>query len=776
MAAGGVPMSKRSSQSSQVGLFSEQISEQIGRLRVLAGGEAERAGVVATKRAVMATRLLAGSARILHVQILPDFLNELLAWLQRIEATGRPSTPSQAMILEGVIAFEEELMRHLEKHSGDDLDLSIFEEEMDELRGLIRENSKRLASGAEPPMPQAQELAPEPERVERPQFDDAPPFVPSPKPDPVPPEEELLQPEPFPLEEEAPAPIEVESPPEPVFEEEEVPPPEAVVEPGAPAVTEPPAEESVAKALETIADFLGALDTENADRLRSDHEFVRQLQRLQGATEDMLPHDLAAGAAHEAPLDREQATEHTAPIHPIPEPEALLPSSEDPLAHSLEETLHVLVQRFPGRLEAKVDGVGGELVPGLRERAEKILQQLLEDAFEILLQMFHEDDAPEVARLEVKLERRDRRLRLSVRDNGPSLGDSPALEHADPLGLYRGLRRARGTIEELRGLINVEPGDRPGTRFVLSLPLDATRPLVRVIDLMRAKAALPGLLTEEYLSTEGLLFHRDTDGEHFMLHGQPVPLVDLANYVPGLNPLAEDAPGIAIVGSVEKRIGIYCYGLGPGEENPHFEEAVDGWQIVSAKAVEVEGRKIPLLSVARLLELRMQMPTMDEAGSVQDPMLDAYVPSDDEVTVAILPVELPEQPVSEPVPVPTELPSGKMSWEALLVNQSEFRRRELARILEERGYQVTVVEDLGAGLDYLEQHLVHLVVTDLRLGDKGAKGLTEFRTEHPELPVVLTSSVAREYAEELARRTGVSACWLEPYHATDLDRILSGRA
>jgi CheY-like chemotaxis protein len=537
-------------------------------------------------------------------------------------------------------------------------------------------------------------------------------------------------------------------------------------EPAPPAETPP--EASVAKAIGTLADYLSSLEPEDMERLRGDHEFMRQLQRLQGSTGGVM-----ASSSDEVGPSTPAPSEEM-PTH-LRSSVTTIPVSDDPLACSFAEILHVLVQRFPGRLEAKVEGVGGDLVPGMGERAESIVQQLLEDAFEILLQMFHEDDAPEVAKLEVKLDRHDRRLRLSVRDNGPSLGDSPALEGADPLGLYRGLRRARSTIEELRGLITVEPSDRPGTRFVLSLPLDATRPLVRMIDLGRAKAVLPGLLTEEYLSTEGLLFHRDTDGEHFKLHGQPVPLVDLANYVHGLDPLAEDAPGIAIVGSVEKRIGIYCYGLGPGQESPHFMEAVPGWQTVSGKAVEVEGKRIPLLSVARLLELRMQMPDLEEPGSLQDPMLDAYVPSDDEVTVAILPTELPEQPAYEPVPVGTGLPSGKMTWQALLVNQSEFRRRELARILEERGYQVMVVEDLQAGLDYLDQHLVHLVVTDLRLGDKGAKGLNEFRSQHPELPVVLTSSVAREYAEELARRTGVSACWLEPYHATDLDRILSGR-
>lgn len=776
-------MNRHSSQAAQVGVFSEQISEQIGRLRVLAGGEAERAGVVAIKRAVMATRLLAGSARILHVAVLPEFLEELLAWLQRIEAGGRPSTPTQSMILDGVIAFEEELMRFLSQHEGEALDLSRFEDEIEELRVMIRENQRRLGSEPEPPAePPAEAVEPAPvveEAVEPTPLAEEPaeptppaevPAVPTFSP------EELAEPTsveetPEPSEPPGPEPVDAATP-EPA--EAVTPEPTATAE----SDTRSPSKEAVAKALATIADYLGNLDAPHADTLRDDHEFVRQLQRLHGTAHEMLGTESPDEESDRTAPEKESAARPDPGSTPAPaRAEAPAPvAPEDPLARALFEQLEVLAQRFPGPLEYKVDGEGGELVEGLRQRTERIAQQLLEDAFEVLLQLFHEEGAPSRARLRVTLERLDRRLLLSVRDNGPPLGDSPALEHADPLGLYRGLRSSRSTIEELRGLITVEPADRPGTRFVLSLPLDATRPLVRVIDLGRGKAALPGVLTEQYISTEGLLFHRDTDGEHFKLHGQPVPLVDLANYVPGLDPLAEEAPGLAIVGSVEKRIGIYCFGLGPGEERAYADDAVEGWETVSGKAVEVDGEQIPLLSVARLLELRMQMPVMDEAGSVQDPMLDAYVPSDDEVTVAILPEELPSEPGSERVPVRAPVLPGSAHQQALLVNQSEFRRRELSRILEERGYSVTVVDDLQSGLDHLEQHLVQLVVTDLRLGDKGAQGLTEFRARHPELPVVLTSSVAREYAEELARRTGVSACWLEPYHAGDLDRILSGGA
>ena len=113
-------MSRRSS--SQVGLFCAQISEQIQRLRPLVAppggpGEAQRVDV---RRAVMATRLLSGSARILSLAELHGFLDELLDWLQRIELTGGPLTSAQTLILESVLELEDSILQHFEKSASDE--------------------------------------------------------------------------------------------------------------------------------------------------------------------------------------------------------------------------------------------------------------------------------------------------------------------------------------------------------------------------------------------------------------------------------------------------------------------------------------------------------------------------------------------------------------------------------------------------------------------------------------------------------------------------------
>ncbi len=111
----------------------------------------------------------------------------------------------------------------------------------------------------------------------------------------------------------------------------------------------------------------------------------------------------------------------------------------------------------------------------------------------------------------------------------------------------------------------------------------------------------------------------------------------------------------------------------------------------------------------------------------------------------------------------------------LLINQSEFRRRQLKRTLEGMGYTVSTAADLQEGLQILSSEPFNLVVTDLRLGGSGVAGLSDLHRIRPELTVVLSSSVAPEYAEELARRAGADGCWLDPYRPEDLLRILPAR-
>jgi CheY-like chemotaxis protein len=194
-----------------------------------------------------------------------------------------------------------------------------------------------------------------------------------------------------------------------------------------------------------------------------------------------------------------------------------------------------------------------------------------------------------------------------------------------------------------------------------------------------------------------------------------------------------------------------------------------------------------VLDVKRLLTLRFRPgDTLDLPGALADPHLDSFVPA--EAPRTSLPEEVDfepeaggaktspqaEAPVApEPRRAPEPEPPRPRRFEsALLVNQSEFRRRDLARTLEGLGLQVLVAEDLPTASRHIERGTVDLLVTDLRLGQDGGESFHTLRDRHPELTIVLTSSVSAQYAGELARKTGAHRCWLDPYRKSDIEGLL----
>ncbi len=707
-------MPENSSQPLQIHLFSEQISEQIGRLRLLTGAESNRSDLVAIKRAVMATRLLAGGARALRLSSLPAFLEEFLQWLQSIQRSERPTSPTQELILDGVIEFEEELLRHLESQQ-DDADLSPFEQQIGELRALLRHNQEGAAAKK---ILDLEEIADE---------KDEPTLATS--------EDEDAS---------------VEETPRPSAELESSAQGERETNPSDP-------QEPILKSAEELTQCLGTVDEELRERLRSRRELREKLTQLQTTLSEFLQLESAPDPSppeeSAATIEEETASIETAPPTTV---ESTLDESDDPFVRKVALLLEERRNALQGRLDYRVRGVlQCTLDSAVERKLNRVVDHLLEDSCDILDQMLQEEDAPPRGRLELHLSGESDRLRISLRDNGPQLEGTPALTHSDPLGLYRGLRRCRRLIEELHGIIVVEPADQPGTRFVLSLPRDPQHPVVKLVDLGSVQAALPGLLIDEYLSTDGLLFHRDTDGEHFIRNGHTVPLVDLAQYVAGVDPMAEEATGIVIVGSVEKRLGIYCYGLSENMALEASNETLDGWDEVSTKLVRRQGKTLPLLSIARLLRLRMAMPEAAEPGSVHDPMLDMY----------------PE--FQEPAaPSAQQEPAAPVTRRVLLVNHSEFRRRELARILELRGYEVTAAQDIARGISMVEGARLAFVLSDLRLGREDAAGFADLRRAFSSTPLILSTSVERQHAEALVQRTGADACWLEPFHWGALHSLL----
>lgn len=650
-------MSRRSS--SQVGLFSAQIAEQIQRLRPLvapAGGAGE-ALLVDLRRAVMATRLLGGSARILSLEPLHVFLDELLDWLQCIEQAGTTLTSSQALILESVIDLEEGLLEHFERVGDGDVELGDLATQIEDLTGLIQRSRKSLD------------------------------------------------------------PRDTSGPSRPVQKYGHL------------------------NAMEGLrAQVLAAQTPEQRAAL---------LAQIEGQIEELsvLANSLH-GAVTQVPAEEWNYVVEGIGEHPDP--------AEDPVIGPAVARLEKATHNIGCKLDVQAYGSAATLMQPLRGPVSEILSALVQDIAAAAMR------DQEVATLKVVFEMREDqgRVRVVIADNGPRSG-SPVSD-ADDLSRFFGLRRARTVLDQIGGLIRLEPRENPAVRYEAIVPLDPARPGYIVMALETAVVAVPAALYERTVRAAGLLYETDDGGESVQLHGRSVPIGELGEYVPEVMPSNGASPFLVVTGSVEKRLGLACEKPPVIVRTSSLGDPPQGWEHVAYGSILLEGDVIPVLDVRRLLALRFRTAASTGVpGSMPELSMDAWEPAQNPKTQRVAPVSGMIAPVSSPTVLRT-----------LLVNQSEFRRRELLRTLESLGMEVEVCGDLQIARDRLTAGNIDLLVTDLRLGQEEGVSFPELRKRCVGLQIVLTSSVAREYATDLAERTGADRCWLDPYRASDLGVML----
>ncbi len=653
-------MSRRSS--SQVGLFSAQISEQIQRLRPLVappGGPGE-AQQVDLRRAVMATRLLGGSARILSLEVLHVFLDELLDWLQCIEQTGTLLSSSQALILESVIDLEEGLLERLERAGSGDIDLGDLATQVEDLTGLIRRNRKSM---------DARDTSGPTTKVGK---------------------------------------------------------------------------AKARKQTDPMEDLRAQVQT-----ARTPEERAALLARIESLIEDLsvLANSLH-GEVSEAPTRIWDYPVEGLSAHPDP--------ASDPVVGPAVARLEKAAANMGCQLEVQSYGSAATLMQPLRGPVSEILSALSQD----IVAATSRD--PEVAMLKIVFELREDqgRVRVIVADNGPRA--AAAVSDADDLSMLFGLRRARALLEQVGGLIRMEPRENPAVRFEVIVPLDPARPGYIVLALDDCQVAVPAALYERTVRAAGLLYETDDGGESVQLHGRSVPIGEIGEYVAEVMPGNGASPFLVVTGSVEKRLGLACEKPPVIVRTSSLGDPPQGWEHVAYGSILVEGDLVPVLDVRRLLDMRFRtMPETGVPGSPPELSVDAWEPAQDPVSQRVAPLSGMIAPVSSPTVLRT-----------LLVNQSDFRRRELLRTLESLGMEVEVCEDLQGARERLGQGSIDLLVTDLRLGQEAGVSFPELRKRCPGLQIVLTSSVAREYAGDLAERTGADRCWLDPYRASDLGVML----
>jgi len=307
-------------------------------------------------------------------------------------------------------------------------------------------------------------------------------------------------------------------------------------------------------------------------------------------------------------------------------------------------------------------------------------------------------------------------------------------------------------IQQLNGIIQVEPAEMRGVRFMLQLPSDLMAQTYQLLRIGDQDLAVPWVRVVHDLRSKGLVYEADASGESFVRNGRNIPLAELSQYCAALEPRSGLAPQILVVGSVERRLGFFADAIGELVESSSLSDPPAEWGEIAYGSFIHDGVRIPILDVVRLVELRHESPASDEiAGGGHDPALDSYVPTET------------EKPRSR---------SDARRLHVMLVNRSEFRRREIARVLQRLGHELSFASDLLAARRRDEHPHVDLIVTDLRLGQEGLEDLSGVRAAYGDVPIVLTSSASRTAGDELAARVGADACWLDPFSSADLNRIL----
>ena len=654
------------SPSTQVGLFSTQISEQILRLRALAQGREGVSGPdqVALKRAVMATRLLAGSARILQFADIQSFLDRLLNWMQAIEQGGQALSSTEQLILESVIETEERLMAALDDQAP--VDFSQFQAELSELHKLMERHDDQRR--------EQRELRAALQRTRTPEV-------------------------------------------------------ASTVE-----------DNSAAGLLDRLGRLV--IHLENLEALDEDPS----LNELALEQLSELNRRLGEGIqrwSHEVRRSLRAAAESSAA--------ASWPRGDE-LLDPLWEHLQARSQAIGLPIEFTVEGEPSLLGVGLRDVIAEILTHLLDDCCNGFQNAQQED--PEFHRgeilLHIGLERG--RLEIALRDNAPAVQRQSLLSGVDALSFYRGVRRSRYLIQQLNGIIQVEPAERRGVRFMLQLPSDLMAQTYQLVSIGERLVAVPWVRVVHHVRSHGLVYETDESGESFVRGGRNIPLTELSNYASALPPRAGLSDQILVVGSVERRIGIFCDAVGRLVESAQLGDPPADWVDIAYGTLQCDGAEVPILDVVRLVELRLSSDQSTEvAGSAHDPMLDSYVPRE------------ADRPKSR---------SERRRLRIMLVNRSDFRRREIARVLQRQGHELSFSSDLLAALRREDRPQVDLIITDLRLGHEGLEDLSGVRAAYGKIPIVLTSSASRGAGEELAAKVGADACWLDPFNPVDLNRIL----
>lgn len=110
----------------------------------------------------------------------------------------------------------------------------------------------------------------------------------------------------------------------------------------------------------------------------------------------------------------------------------------------------------------------------------------------------------------------------------------------------------------------------------------------------------------------------------------------------------------------------------------------------------------------------------------------------------------------------------------MLVDDEEGVRRSFSRLLSDRGFEVTTVEDGERAVSQLSDHAVDVVVSDLRMpGMDGLQLLQWVHEKSPKTPFILLTGYGNEEVERRAKELGAYGLLNKPISPEQLSAVIT---
>jgi CheY-like chemotaxis protein len=319
------------------------------------------------------------------------------------------------------------------------------------------------------------------------------------------------------------------------------------------------------------------------------------------------------------------------------------------------------------------------------------------------------------------------------------------------------LRAALRRLRRDGALVHAHFGPRGEGCLQVVLPLHlAGAPEVCVLSLVDAEVAAPLHLVEAVVSAQGWQRRGAPDGDTLVRENQSLLAVDLASWVDMLMPTTTSGGGghLALVGLVEKRVALLTTGPARRVAVVRYVETPVGWEAVARSGVETAaGVVLPLLDIEKVLSLRLShVESVDGGGG--DPAADwsPVVPASVSPASTSAPVGAPEARIL--LLVASRFRADDLeeklvkSGYAVTVCAEPGEARECLR---SRSIDAIICDNAEP-----ERCLDGLLALLAQHGET-APG-----------PVILATGNSGEPARRLARRLGAAGVWTPPYLVDEL--------